>query len=115
MAGGLSVHAVDLTRGEVAVGLALELRGGGGRLIASGRIAPTGLADCAVALARPLAPGRHSLRFRVADYFRQRGDDLPEVPFLDVVRFDFEAGAPDFHIHLPFKFSPWGYSLFRGN
>ena len=115
MAGGLSVHAVDLTRGEVAVGLALELRDGGGRLLAAGRIMPGGQADCAGALAQPLAPGRHSLRFKVADYFRRRGDDLPEVPFLDVVRFDFEAGPPDFHIHLPFKFSPWGYSLFRGN
>lgn len=115
MAGALSVHAVDVTRGQVAVGLKLELHGGDGAFIASGRISQTGLADCTEAFARPLTPGRHILRFWVADYYRQRGDDVSDVPFLDVARFDFEAGAPDFHIHLPFKFSPWGYSLFRGN
>ena len=32
--------------------------------------------------------------------------------FLDTVPFRFRVGAG--HCHLPLKFTPWGYALFRG-
>jgi len=31
------------------------------------------------------------------------------------VPFRFTVSAPDQHYHLPFKFTPWGFSLFRGS
>ena len=54
------------------------------------------------------------LRFDVAAYFRGRGHDLPEPPFLDVVQIDFgmtETG----HYHVPLLVSPFGYSTYRGS
>ena len=39
---------------------------------------------------------------------------LPAVPFLDVVTYAFGIADPAQHYHLPFKLTPWGYSLFRG-
>ncbi|MBN8629301.1 MAG: hydroxyisourate hydrolase [Rhodobacterales bacterium] len=115
MAGGLSVHAVDLTRGRPAEGLAVVLADANGSPIVAGRILATGFPDCAEVMARPLPAGQYRLLLRVAEYFVARGDPLPTVPFLEDARFDFWNRDPAFHIHLPFKFSPWGYSMFRGN
>ena len=66
------------------------------------------------ALAGRLGAGRYRARFHVADYYATSGVALPEVPFLDVVEFDFGIADPEQHYHLPFKCTPWGYSCFRG-
>ena len=36
-------------------------------------------------------------------------------PFLDLVPFRFTIADAAQHFHLPFKFTPWGFSLFRGS
>ena len=116
MAGGFSIHCADLTRGEPAVGLFVELLNPQGRIIASGRIDRKGMPDCSESLAEPKPNGVYTARFHVSDYFRRRGLAASQnMPFLDIVPFQFESHDPGFHVHLPFKFSPWGFSCFRGN
>jgi 5-hydroxyisourate hydrolase len=39
---------------------------------------------------------------------------LPNPSFIDVAVFRFGIDAVQQHFHLPFKFTPWGFSLFRG-
>ena len=52
--------------------------------------------------------------FQIGKYYKDAQVELPLVPFLDVVTFDFGVDDPGQHYHLPMKCTPWGYSCFRG-
>ena len=66
------------------------------------------------ALTTTLEPGRYQAVFYVGAYYRAAKVTIPDVPFLDVVTYDFGIADPSQHYHLPFKCTPWGYSCFRG-
>ena len=113
---GISIHAVDVARGMVATGMQVELfavAAAERRLVARGAISTTGTLDEA-ALAATFAAGSYEAVFHVAAYYREAGFVLPAVPFLDVVTYRFGIAEPQQHHHLPFKFTAWGYSCFRG-
>lgn len=112
---GISIHVVDVSRGLVAQGMRVEVHATGGarRLLAAGSINDKGILDEA-ALAATFAAGTYEALFHVAAYYRTAGVTLPAVPFLDVVTCAFGIADPAQHYHLPFKLTPWGYSLFRG-
>lgn len=112
---GISIHVVDVSRGLVAQGMRVEVHATGGarRLLAAGSINDKGLLDEA-ALAATFSAGTYEALFHVAAYYRTAGVTLPAVPFLDVVTCAFGIADPAQHYHLPFKLTPWGYSLFRG-
>lgn len=112
-AGGISVHAVDVARGHPARGLKVDIYalGDGERQIAAGIIGETGLLDHPTARGEGVSAGLYEVRFAIGDYLRVQG--MP-TPFLEVVPFRFVIVDERQHIHLPFKFTPFGYSLFRG-
>jgi len=109
---GISIHVVDVSRGVVAAGMRVVLRGSGGA-IADGVISANGTLDDP-ALKQTFATGLYWAEFHVAEYYTAAGIALPTVPFLDVVNYDFGIADPAQHYHLPFKCTPWGYSCFRG-
>ena len=114
MAGGISIHVIDVSRGVPAAGLLVEVWtvGGERRRIARGALSERGtLDDAALATA---GPGRYEALFHVGEFYRALAVALPDPPFLDVVPFRFAAADPAQHYHLPLKLTPWGYSLFRG-
>ena len=114
MASGVSIHVVDVAHGIVATGMRVELfRVVPHELVASGAIGAKGLLEEPSLNARML-PGMYEAVFHVAQYFRDAGHLLPDVPFLDVVAYRFGIANPDQHYHLPMKLTPWGYSCFRG-
>ena len=108
---GLSIHAVDVAAGRPAEGLQVEVfrlepeR----RLVASGRLGPSGALDDPVTTTR-LPAGFYEVLFHLGAWAGPGGP-----AFLDVVPFRFRLADPDAHTHLPLKFTPWGYSLFRGS
>ncbi|MBI4274814.1 MAG: hydroxyisourate hydrolase [Rhizobiales bacterium] len=115
---GLSIHIVDVTRGVVAEGMRVEVYALGNglevqKLIADGQISAKGQLEDP-ALNAILASGQYRALFHVSAYYRRSGVSLPNVPFLDVVSFDFGISDSQQHYHLPFKCTPWGYSCFRG-
>jgi 5-hydroxyisourate hydrolase len=113
---GISIHAVDIARGLVATGMRVELfavAGGKRRLIADGLISAAGTLEHP-ALNTTFAAGSYEAVFHVAAYYRDVGFSLPAVPFLDAVTYRFGIAEPQQHYHLPFKFTAWGYSCFRG-
>lgn len=107
---GLSVHAVDVASGRPAEGMRVEILALSPerRVIAEGRLGASGLLDHPVARER-LAPGLYEVVFHVGDWL-----GTPDA-FLDTVPYRFRLADPGQHYHLPFKFTPWGFSLFRGS
>jgi 5-hydroxyisourate hydrolase len=114
---GVSIHVVDVAHGVIAAGMEIALfalgKDASPQLIAQGRAAANGLLEHPT-LASTFAVGTYRATFHVGAYYRARGVPLPGVPFLGVVTYDFGIADPAQHYHLPFKFTPWGYSCFRG-
>ena len=115
MAGGISIHVVDISRGLIATGMRVELeRVSPTRVpVCSGTIDASGLLD-EPALGVRFDPGVFEAVFFIADYYWRAGVKLPPVPFLEIVTYRFGLADPTQHYHLPFKVTPWGYSCFRG-
>ncbi|MEM0947107.1 MAG: hydroxyisourate hydrolase [Pseudomonadota bacterium] len=115
-AGGISIHAVDVSRGVPAGGLSvrLALLGQDPRVIAEGVCAETGHFLHPVAEGADVVRGLYEVEFGVGTYFRHAGVAIPDPSFLDLAVFRFGIDAVTEHFHLPFKFTPWGFSLFRG-
>ncbi|WP_347309583.1 hydroxyisourate hydrolase [Defluviimonas sp. SAOS-178_SWC] len=115
-AGGISIHAVDIARGVPAAGLCVRLfRLADGRTeIASGRCSDGGLLQHPVAEGANVLRGLYEVEFDIAQYYRDAGIDIPDPAFLEVVVYRFGIDRVGEHFHLPMKFTPWGFSLFRG-
>lgn len=116
---GLSTHVLDTMHGTPAAGMAVELysvAGGEAKLVKrfvlndDGRNPDGPLYDNA-----SLKKGRYRLTFDVAGYFRAKGVQLPDPPFLDRVSLDFGIAETSQHYHVPLLASPWSYSTYRGS
>ncbi len=117
MSGGISIHVVDVASGSVAAGLEVRLErleGEGRELICAGHIGASGLLEELAELWDRCRPGVYEVRLQVADFYRKRGMQLPELPFLDEVVYRFGTAYAKQHYHLPFKLTAWGLSCFRG-
>ena len=116
---GLSTHVLDTMHGTPAAGMGVELhvvqdeRASLVRrfvLNADGRNP-----DGPLYKDGELRQGTYRLVFDVDAYFRGRGVDLPQPPFLDRVTLDFGIARPQEHYHVPLLVSPWSYSTYRGS
>ena len=114
--GGISIHAVDVAHGVPAAGLAVRLR----RIepmpcvLAEGACGPDGHFALPASTVQDLVRGDYDVEFAVADFYRASGVALPRPPFVGVAVFRFGIDRLQEHFHLPLKFTPWGFSLFRG-
>lgn len=114
--GGISIHAVDVANGVPAGGLAVRLW----RIdetreqIANGTCENSGILQHPVADGEGVTRGLYEIEFDVGDYFRRLGVTELDPGFLEVAIFRFGIDKVHEHFHLPFKFTPWGFSLFRG-
>lgn len=115
-AGGISIHAVDVSRGIPAAGLTVRLRRLSPDLaeVADGFCGTNGHFAHAVADGAGVQRGAYEVAFGVGAFYRQGGIAIPDPPFLDVAVFRFGIDNVHEHFHLPFKFTPWGFSMFRG-
>ncbi len=116
MAGGISLHVIDVTRAVPASGLQVEILAldDGGRSVFRGRLNEQGGLEGPITEGAGILPGRYELVLRIGDYYRAEGFDLPHPAFLEEVPFRFGIADTAQHYHLPMKMSPWGFSLFRG-
>lgn len=110
--GSLEVHALDATIGKPAEGIAVELF-----LVSTAPAARVGQKTTnadghAILIAGDsMKVGRYELRFAVGDYFRRRGVAQGTPPFLGIVPLRLYLGDPQRPYHIPFVFTPWGYTM----
>jgi 5-hydroxyisourate hydrolase-like protein (transthyretin family) len=120
MSGGISIHCVDVSRGRVATGLRVALR----RLqnegktqetwLCEGAVSDNGLLQHPVLMSEAITAGGYEVLFEVGDFYRATGGEALLPGFLECVPYHFHIIDVAQHYHLPFKFTPWGFSLFRG-
>ena len=115
-AGGISIHAVDIANGIPATGLDVRLwRLGDSRTeMAAGKCTESGLFQHPVSKGVGVKRGLYEAEFDVGSYYRKNNVAVPDPSFLEVAVFRFGIDRVTEHFHLPFKFTPWGFSLFRG-
>jgi 5-hydroxyisourate hydrolase len=116
--GKLSTHVLDTGNGCPAAGMQvalLRVDGAGAETIKTFRLNHDGRGDGPLLEGLTLVRGRYRLVFSVGAYFRARGTDLPDPPFLEDVPLDFGIADPNAHYHVPLLVSPWSYSTYRGS
>jgi len=114
--GRLTTHVLDTAHGVPARGMRVELHAAdSGERLASLQTNDDGRANAPLLEGADFRPGRYTLTFFVADYFRGAGVALPEPAFLGEVRIDFGIAQADQHYHVPLLVSPWSYSTYRGS
>jgi 5-hydroxyisourate hydrolase len=120
MSGGLSIHCVDVASGRVAAGLLVTVTRLGpdglphGPALAEGRVGVNGLLQHPALMSDAITAGGYEVRFAVGDFYRDQGTVVSEPVFLEMVPYRFHIADVSQHYHLPFKFTAWGFSLFRG-
>jgi len=116
--GKLTTHVLDTMNGCAAAGMAVRLyrmdRDAAHPLLQL-RLNDDGRADQPLLQGEDFKPGRYRLVFSVAPYFRERGVELPDPPFLDEVPLDFGIADAALHFHVPLLATPWSFATYRGS
>lgn len=121
LAGRLTTHVLDTSRGRPAQGMRVALHEVSGAL-PCGTSAPLveavtdahGQTGAPLLSGAPLRIGRYELRFHVGDYFRRTGAVEGDFAFLDVVPIVFCIDEPMGDYHVPLTVTPWAYATYRG-
>jgi 5-hydroxyisourate hydrolase len=116
---GLSTHVLDLTRGQPAAGLTIELRFAGAHVKTVVTNAD-GRTEAPLVEAEALAAGEYELIFHVGEYFDRVGASADAGAgsadrFLDRVPVRFTIRDTQARYHVPLLCTPWAYSTYRGS
>ncbi len=111
----VSTHVLDTGRGGPAqgIGVVLEVRDDKDwALLGSDTTDADGRASDALSGGTPLPEGVYRLRFDVAGYFRQRGQEslYPHVEIAFTI-----SGDDHQHYHVPLLLSAFGYTTYGGS
>ncbi|MBS1157862.1 MAG: hydroxyisourate hydrolase [Proteobacteria bacterium] len=116
--GRLTTHVLDTAHGQPAAGMQFTLNRIAGDVatpLLAGITNADGRCNGPLLEGAALLPGVYELVFAAADYFRNRGVELPEPPFLDHISLRFGIADAASHYHVPLLVSPWAYSTYRGS
>ncbi len=116
--GYLTTHVLDTAHGCPAAGMRIDLfrlDGEARSLMTSVAANADGRYDGALAEGEAFGAGTYEIVFHAGAYFRGRGVDLPDPPFIDLVPVRFGIASPDDHYHVPLLVSPYGYATYRGS
>ena len=112
-AGGISIHCVDVATGRPATGMQVSLHQltEGEFTLAEGQIGSNGQLDHPTVRGEGITAGIYEVRFHIGAYLKAQGQFSG---FLDIVPFRFVIEDVGPHLHLPMKFTPYGYAIFKG-
>ncbi|MFN8611924.1 MAG: hydroxyisourate hydrolase [Vulcanimicrobiota bacterium] len=113
--GKLTTHVLDTASGCPAAGMAIRLFDSTNRLLVETTTNSDGRVDRPLLEGDSLQSGHYRLEFSVAGYFRERGVQLPDIAFLDIVPIAFGIADASAHYHVPLLVSPYAFSTYRGS
>ena len=116
--GKLSTHVLDISLGQPAANVAIELWeiGTAGRtLLKQLRTNADGRCDAPLLQDATMRVGQYELVFAAGDYFAAQGIALPSPRFIDRVTLAFGIADLSQNYHVPLVVSPWAYSTYRGS
>jgi 5-hydroxyisourate hydrolase len=116
--GRLTTHVLDTASGKPAAGMRIDLAvldGNDWRHLKTLHANADGRTDEPVLAEAVMTGGQFRLLFHVADYYRGKGMQLPDPPFLGCVPLCFGIADTTAHYHVPLLCSPWSYSTYRGS
>jgi 5-hydroxyisourate hydrolase len=113
--GKLTTHILDTANGCPGKGISICLYDSNNNLLKKTITNDDGRCDEPLLEDESFKEGSYRLEFSVADYYKNRGIELPNTPFLDVVSINFGVADKDEHYHVPLLVSPYGYSTYRGS
>jgi 5-hydroxyisourate hydrolase len=116
--GHLSTHVLDTFHGKPAEGLKFKLIrkiGDTETVLVDGVTDADGRSNKPLLQGAEFQVGRYEFRFELAAYFRAKGVQLPDPPFLDVVPIAFGIAEPGGKYHVPLLATPWSMSTYRGS
>jgi 5-hydroxyisourate hydrolase len=114
--GRLTTHILDTAHGGPATGVDIRLYsiGDARELIASATTNDDGRTPYPLLEGDLMKSGTYELEFDIGNYFRKRGAELADPPFLGTVVIRVALGGDDDY-HVPLLASPWSYSTYRGS
>jgi len=114
--GRLTTHILDTAHGGPAPNVDIRLfsLGEARELITSTTTNADGRTPNPLLEGDLMISGSYELEFDIGDYFRTRGAELADPPFLDTVVIRFAVNGNDDY-HVPLLASPWSYSTYRGS
>src|SRR5262249_25532548 len=112
--GKLTTHVLDTMNGCPAAGMAARLYREGQPVLTL-QLNHDGRADAPLLQGDALLPGRYRLVFDVAAYFRARGVELPDPPFLGDVRPALATAPPTPPSRAPLPAPPGTYPPHGGS
>jgi 5-hydroxyisourate hydrolase len=114
--GRLTTHILDTSSGVPAAGVDIRLYSLAGErnLKAAAVTDDDGRTEHPLLMDELLVTGEYELEFDIGNYFRNRGAELDDPAFLDVVVIRFAIRSEQ-NYHVPLLVSPWSYSTYRGS
>lgn len=119
-AGRITTHVLDLSLGQPAAGLRIELwqldrleqaaSGNGGTRLAEAVTGADGRLQEPLVEGTALVTGSYRLVFHASDYFAGRSSTV-----FDRIVVDFTLQDASQHYHIPLLIAPGGYSTYRGS
>jgi 5-hydroxyisourate hydrolase len=113
--GKLTTHVLNTAEGVPAAGVRVRLTDASGNVLGQAVTNADGRCDAPLVEGESLKVGQYRLTFGVGDYFRERGERMPQPPFLNDVEIAFGVADAGAHYHVPLLVSPWAYSTYRGS
>jgi 5-hydroxyisourate hydrolase len=119
MAGKLTTHVLDLTKGLPANGIEIELWAiedhDERSLLKTTITNDDGRVDFPLLTGEEMLPGEYELIFKVKNYFNGDNVSSPRFSFLNKVPIRFGITSQEEHYHVPLLLAPGGYSTYRGS
>ena len=115
---GLTTHILDLTHGQPASNVTVELYHFSNEerhLLKTSVTNSDGRLDQPLLTEEEMNLGTYELNFHIGAYFRSLDISLPDPLFLDQVPVRFGISNLDSHYHVPLLISPFGYQIYRGS
>ena len=117
---GLTTHILDLTHGQPARNVLVELyrihpASHDKVFITSAKTNLDGRMNKSLLEGEQLQSGTYEMIFHIGDYFKNLNVELTTPSFLDLIPVRFHLSDVSSHYHVPLLVSPWGYQIYRGS